>query len=763
MSEFAHTPEAVHDFVVVANRLPVDVRQAEDGDLTVAASPGGLVAALDPVIRHRDAAWVGWAGAVGSELEPFDLNGIWLVPVPLGQEDVEQFYEGFSNDTLWPLYHDVLVPPTYHRDWWVRYQDVNRRFAERAAAIASRAATVWVHDYQLQLVPRLLRELRPDLSIGYFHHVPFPPSGIFMQLPWRQQVVEGLLGADVVGFQRSADAANFVTAARRLASSSTRQAARGSTVTTAAADGRPHRTTVRAFPISIDVTEFERLAADPVIRARAEEIRAGFGDGRKIVLGVDRLDYTKGIAHRIKAFGELLEDCVIGLEDAALIQVASPTREGVQAYQQLRDDVELLVGRINGAFSTIDHRPVHYLHRELPREEMVAMYLAADIALITPLRDGMNLVAKEYVAARIDGDGVLVLSEFAGAADELRKAVLVNPHDIGGMKEAIVSALRMPTGERRARMRSMRRRLKANDVQHWAGNFVAALGESREEARAGEADTSRPATFEVPDQLEEALIEFSCRTRVLVAIDFDGTLAPFTDDPARSRMLTPARRAIKQLTSLSDTAVAIVSGRALADLEKVTGMGPGVALVGSHGAEFRVGDRTHSSLQDPSVATLLAQIADRLRTVAKRAPGAWVETKPIGFALHTRALPQSVEEQTWERAKRSIEEIEDAERLVVREGRHVLEFSAFGTTKGDAIDELRSSLGVSAVFFAGDDVTDEDAFAALAQDDISVKCGPGDTLARFRVAEPASMAEVLRRLAQLRSDCQNGPRTASRS
>jgi alpha,alpha-trehalose-phosphate synthase [UDP-forming] len=477
-----------HELVVVANRLPVDQTVAEDGTTSWHRSPGGLVSALEPVMRSAAGAWVGWVGLPDTEAAPFDADGMHLVPVSLSSQEVADYYEGFANDTLWPLSHDVISPPEFHRHWWDAYRRVNRRFAEAAAAQAGPRGVVWVHDYQLQLVPRMLRELRPDLRIGYFHHIPFPPLEIFAQLPWRRQVVEGLLGADLVGFQRSGDAANFIRVVRRLTDLTTR--GQFVTVPQNAADaaagiapGAPADQTesgqrqvrAAAFPISIDSARFDAMARSDSVRARAQEIRADLGDPEVLLLGVDRLDYTKGIRHRIKAYGELLAEGRLQVPDVVMVQVASPSRENVEAYQQLREEVETLVGRINGEHGTIGTPAIHYLHHSYPPEEMAALYLAADVMLVTSLRDGMNLVAKEFVAACTDGRGVLVLSEFTGAADELGGALLVNPHDIDGLKDTIERATRMEPKEQRSRMRRLRRRVLEDDVTKWSQSFLATL------------------------------------------------------------------------------------------------------------------------------------------------------------------------------------------------------------------------------------------------------------------------------------------------
>jgi trehalose 6-phosphate synthase len=496
-----------YDFIVVSNRLPVDSIVDDDGSQRWTRSPGGLVAALEPVMRSHDGAWVGWAGQAGLEVEPFAADGIQLIPVELSELEVERYYEGFSNDTLWPLYHDVIAAPSFRREWWDAYRRVNTRFAERTSAVAAPNATVWVHDYQLQLVPAMLRELRPDLTIGFFNHIPFPSYGLFSQLPWRTRIVEGLLGADVIGFQRDGDAGNFAQAVRRLKGFATKgqqisvplvDPSPGVRVHASIPAGLPVRTVIaRKFPISIDSGFYREAAARPDIRERARQIRADLGNPKTIMLGVDRLDYTKGIRHRLLAYGELLAEGRIVAEDTVLVQVASPSRERVKSYVDLRDEIELTVGRINGDYSAIGHQAISYHHHSYPRDEMVALYLAADVMLVTALRDGMNLVAKEYVASRFDDDGVLVLSEFAGASDELSRAVLMNPHDIDGLKNAIVRAIEMPHAERRQRMRAMRKRVFENDVAKWSTGFLDELARHHPARSASEVPVS-PGPTQAP-------------------------------------------------------------------------------------------------------------------------------------------------------------------------------------------------------------------------------------------------------------------------
>ncbi|GKT34121.1 Trehalose-6-phosphate synthase, partial [Aduncisulcus paluster] len=362
------------DFVVVANRLPIDLVKLPDGKTTWKRSPGGLVTAMEPLLRKRRGAWVGWPGVPDTDVEPVSEDDMVLYSVRLSTQEVAEYYEGFSNATLWPLYHDVIVKPEYHREWWQAYVDVNRKFADATAAVAAPGATVWVQDYQLQLVPKMLRMLRPDLTIGFFLHIPFPPVELFMQMPWRTEIIR-------VGFRT---------------------------------------VKVGAFPISIDSAQLDSVSRSKQIRQRAKEIRAELGGPRKILLGL------------------LAEGRASGT-DTVFVQLATPSRERVDSYKKMRGDVEQQVGHINGEFGEVGHPVVHYLHRPVPREDLIAFFVAADVMLVTPLRDGMNLVAKEYVACRSDLGGSLVLSEFTGAAAELRQSYLVNPHDIDGVKDGIES------------------------------------------------------------------------------------------------------------------------------------------------------------------------------------------------------------------------------------------------------------------------------------------------------------------------------------
>ncbi|PWH05378.1 bifunctional alpha,alpha-trehalose-phosphate synthase (UDP-forming)/trehalose-phosphatase [Brachybacterium endophyticum] len=745
-----------HDLVVVANRLPVDAKTLPDGATEWVTSPGGLVTAMESVMRGVDSgAWVGWAGSPGEAPEPFEADGMHLYPVALDGTDIEKYYEGFSNATLWPLYHDVIVDPVYHRTWWDTYVSANRRFAHEAAAVTAPGGTIWVHDYQLQLVPEMIRSERPDVRIGFFNHIPFPPVELFSQLPKRNQVLRGLLGADLVGFQRESDSLNFLNAVRQLLGSHIDQR----TVTVPGIGAvEPREVTAQTFPISIDTEAVAELTDDQDIHERAAQLRRELGSPKKIVLGVDRLDYTKGIRHRLKAWGELLNDGVIDPRETVLVQVATPSRERVDAYRQLRDEVELTVGRINGDHAPIGRPAISYLHRSFDRKDMTALYMAADVVLVTALRDGMNLVAKEYVVSRPDVQGVLVLSEFAGAADELRAALLVNPHDIDELKSATLRALTMPAEEQHEAMTSLRRQVLDHDVQSWARAFLEELQNAGSPAAPVER-TVRLSGHDAPgrEQLDDALASFARTPRILVASDFDGVLAPIVADRDAVQADPRSMGALRDLTELSGVNVALVSGRALENLHHHAGMPSSVALVGSHGAEVgALPSDLHADVLDAGTITmdenrqsLLDSITRRLQNIADQYPGSEVEVKPASAVLHTRQARGRGAGNATEAALEYARTLPD---VTVTPGKEVVEFSVVDSHKGTAVRALARAAAADAVLYLGDDVTDENVFAELTDEDLGIRIGEGDTSASFRIEDTDDVAEVLERLLELRRE-----------
>ncbi len=716
--------------VVVANRLPFDLETLPDGSTRARQAPGGLVTALAPILSRRQGAWIGWPGTPDVTLEPTTTDGLSLFPVALAADEVMGFYEGFSNATLWPLYHDAVADSQFHRVWWESYQRVNAKFAEAAADVAAPGATVWVHDYQLQLVPQLLRRLRPDVRIGFFLHIPFPPVELFMRLPWRSQIVNGLLGADLIGFQLPGGARNFARLAKSLTGANT-------TGGTIEHDGRTIR--AAAFPISIDSSEQSALAATPAVHDAARRIRADLGRPRRIILGVDRLDYTKGIDVRLRAFEELLAEKDPAVEDTVMIQIATPSRERLESYKKMRESIERQVGALNGDYGKIGRPAVHYLHRSLPREELAAFYVAADVMTVTPFRDGMNLVAKEYVACRVDGGGVLLLSEFTGAAKELRAGLLVNPYDTDGVKEGLRKALTMSPVEARRRMRSLRRQVLTHDVDRWAAAFLSSLERTR--------DHLADAMSRLPDDVIASISQISETERLLVATDFDGTLAPIVDDPATARPLPESMEALETLTAIPGTVVAVVSGRALADLQDLLGGNQRIHLVGSHGAETSAEDRDSSASLSADDRKRLFRLKLELQQITAEYRGVNLELKPTGIAVHLRGVDDRVAAAVTEQIEENPASWPGVHLL---RGKKVLELTVVTTNKGRALKALMRQHHITATVFIGDDITDENAFGVLSGPDVGVKVGRGQTAADVRIAEPAQVADLLHVLAASR-------------
>lgn len=466
------------NLVIVSNRLPFAVSPGENGEWQVEPGSGGLVTALRPVLRNRGGRWIGWSGATVEELpdaaEVFSDSvrrfGYELVAVPLSAAERDGFYAGFSNEIVWPLFHDLVPLANFDPSYWSAYEAVNDRFADAVAAAAGPGDFVWVHDYHLMRVATALRARRADLRPAFFLHIPFPPLDVFVKLPWRFQVLNSLLDYGLVGFQTVRDRRNFVQCVRLLMPD-VRVSGRGA-VWRLRSGERELR--VGSFPISIDVGEFERQATQRSVSEKVREIRAA-ETGRRIVLGVDRLDYTKGLPQKLEAFRTMLRRHPELRGSVTLMQVVVPSREDIPRYQEHKTLVDRLIGEINGEFTRGGWAPIRYIHRRLEGPRLSAYYRAADVALVTPLKDGMNLVCKEYCASRVDGDGVLVLSEFAGAAAELQSgALLVNPYDVEGVAEALRAAVLMPEAERRSRFRRLRRIVHDHDIHHWLDTFLRA-------------------------------------------------------------------------------------------------------------------------------------------------------------------------------------------------------------------------------------------------------------------------------------------------
>ncbi len=464
--------------ITVSNRLPIVVTRDEEGNVHVEPGSGGLVTALAPVLRDRGGMWIGWPGITEDEQIPLDhlidqairQSGYELKPVFLTAEEKRLYYQGFSNEIIWPLFHDLQSMCNFRPEYWEAYKRVNRKFAEAIAENVRRDDFIWIHDYHLMGVARELRDMGIQSKMAFFLHIPFPPLDIYLKLPWRFEVLRSLLEYDLVGFQTLRDRRNFVQCVRTLVKEA--DVYGKGQVVSVKLQNRTLR--VGAFPISIDFNEFARLAESEEVAKGAWYIHEHLPE-RKIVLGVDRLDYTKGIPERLEAFRLVLQRHPELQERIVLVQVVVPSRREIPRYAQLKEEIERFVGEINGQFTRSGWVPIHYIFRNLNRLELVAYYRTAEIALITPLKDGMNLVAKEYCASKVEEDGVVVLSEFAGAAAQFQRgALLVNPHDVVGVAEAIYEAYKMPLSERRQRMRRLRHAIRRYNIFWWVDAFLQA-------------------------------------------------------------------------------------------------------------------------------------------------------------------------------------------------------------------------------------------------------------------------------------------------
>lgn len=469
--------------IVVSNRLPL-ATEINDNNIRFTESAGGLVTALVPILKRSGGCWIGWPGCDYQEglVQALDewtsLQEYCMVPVFLTGREYTGFYRGFSNEIIWPLFHGFTSRCLFTPEHWDSYCTVNEKFADAAESVAQEDDVIWVHDYHLMLGAELLRQKNVRNTLAYFHHIPFPSPEVFRVLPWRMRILRALLQFDVLGFQTVADQQNFVDCVRYLLPRA--QTIRDDSATLIYESGRYVK--VGAFPISIDFDEFASLASDNSVQAESECIRKSFGE-TKIILGIDRLDYSKGIIERLTAFRRLLEFNPDWRDRVTYAQVVVPSREDIPEYRELKLGIENLVGHINGEFGSRDWVPVRYFHRHISRSDLVAFYRAADVALVTPLRDGMNLIAKEFCASRVDNRGVLVLSEFAGAAEELQSgALVVNPHDLESMTSTLIQALEMKGHEQRVRMHAMRSTIRSRNVFGWADAFTRAC-ESSDQGR----------------------------------------------------------------------------------------------------------------------------------------------------------------------------------------------------------------------------------------------------------------------------------------
>mgnify|MGYP002623175704 CR=1 FL=1 len=718
--------------LIVANRLPLAVEITPEGP-RIAHNTGGLATGLRGPHDAGDGLWFGWAGAMPGMRAPARKRALELlrdgrfVPIELSKEEVEGYYNQFSNGVLWPTFHYLIDRlPTESADWKA-YRAINERFADEVASRWRPGDKIWVHDFHLMLLPQMLRERLPDARIGYFLHIPFPSSEVFRVLPWRADLLRGVLGADLIGFHTLSYLRHFASALLRTL---------GMEVAIDRVDLGDRVARLTAMPMGIDVDAFERHANDPAVQREATALRAQTAPA-KVMLGIDRLDYTKGLPRRLAAFEKLLVMRGDGAPLVQLVQVAVTSRTNVNEYKRHKRDVDELVGRINGRFGTPDYTPIRYVNSSLDAREVTALYRAADVMLVTPVRDGLNLVAKEFVAARTDDDGVLVLSEFAGVAAVLPEALKVNPYDTDGSAEVMAAALALPRDERRRRMRAMREAVRSSNVHEWVRSFLDDLS-------AGEFDA--PHRPEPRAELERELSAARDSGPLCVFLDYDGTLVEFAPRPELATPDKPLLEILRELAASDDLHVHVVSGRPREFLEKWFGALP-IGLHGEHGLVSRQRGASTWSSTPLGNTDWQPRVLGVLRRFAAQIPGSLVETKAQSVAFHYRQVDPEFAASFVSEIRLHLTEMLSQIGASVISGNRVLEVRPMGVNKGNIVGRVMTeeAAGARAVIF-GDDRTDEDMFAAAPDDAITVHVGDGRTAARYRLADCHEARAVLRGL-----------------
>jgi len=700
--------------VIVSNRLPFTFQRGAKG-LERQRSPGGLVSALEPVLQTRGGRWIGWPGIAVRDREKLPTSGesYEISPVLLSESEIQRYYHGFSNRTLWPLLHSFPETTRFERREWDAYVRVNERFAHTVGEQANENDLVWVHDYHLMMSPPSIRQTLPETSLAFFLHVPFPPYDVFRLLPWDREILRALLACDLIGFHVRGYAENFLDCVERSLGARVHE-------DEMLVEYGDRTTRVGAFPIGIDFELFERRAREAPDQPETQ--------GERVVLGVDRLDYTKGIPERILAFERLLERYPRYREKVVLLQLAVPSRGQVAEYRSLKREIDELVGRVNGRFATANWSPIRYLYRSYTQDRLSALYRDADVALLTPLRDGMNLVAKEFVACQIHEPGVLVLSKLAGSAHTMREALRVNPYDVEGTAEAIHRALSMDEAERASRMAALRRREQRDDLEAWLRSFLQAAGA----ARAG----TTPLTDE---EVRSWLAPFLQQYHLALFLDYDGTLTPLTEHPSKARLSRAMRQELETCAARPDTDVAIISGRSLEDVRDIVKI-PDITYAGNHGLEIDGPDFPHFEHEDLAHYRSRSQdLAGKLEAVA--VDGAWIESKGPTLTYHYRAVAEDRREALAQEAR----EIINRAGYQARHAHCAVEARPpIGWDKGRAVLHLlRTRYGPAwsenvRVVYVGDDETDEDAFRILA-----------GLAVTFRVGSPDAATAAVRRLADV--------------
>jgi trehalose 6-phosphate synthase/phosphatase len=724
--------------LIVSNRLPVNIIKS-GGGIHSQFSVGGLATGLGSLYKSYSYKnlWIGWPGINLEKIKGKEkdvetkLKFENCYPIFLSQQDIEKYYLGFCNKTIWPLFHYFTQYTVYSKTFWKAYKKVNEDFGDVVVKIAKKDDIIWIHDYHLMLLPKIIRDKREDLMIGYFHHIPFPSFEVFRLLSWRREIIEGLLGADLVGFHTYDYVDHFLDSVSRILGY---EQSFGQITT----DKRIVK--VDIFPMGINYNRYKDTADTKEVQKEKNKILRKIGIDQKVIVSIDRLDYTKGILQRLESFSIFLEKNPEYREKVTFFLVISPSRTNVEHYILLKNQVDELVGKINGNYGTIGWTPVLYLYRKIPFHTLVALYNIADVALITPLRDGMNLIAKEYIAAKADYKGVLILSEMAGAAKELGEAIIINPNNNEEVAESLKEALAMPDEEQIARLKPMQERLKRYNVERWANDFMESLSYIK---KIQQELIARKLTDDTERKL---LTDYSKSENRLILLDYDGTLVPFNDKPEKAKPDDELLGLLKGLSNESKTEVVIISGRNKSNLEEWFG-NLNMGFVAEHGVWLKEKGGVWEMIE-PLRNDWKEEICPILELYVDRTPNSFIEEKEFSLVWHYRKTDPELGSLRARELKDAILHLIANLNLGVLEGSKVIEIKNIGINKGRAALRWISKKNRDFILAVGDDLTDEDIFATLPSTAYSIKVGLSPSRSKFNVNSVEDVKILLKKLVE---------------
>lgn len=703
--------------IIISNRLPLTIVKEND-EYKVKSSAGGLATGLNSLQTNLERHWIGWPGIYldnQKKKEEFDtkLANLNFHSIHLNVKQIDNYYKGYSNSVLWPLFHYFFSDVRTRDSYWNTYKEVNQLFLEKTLEVIEPDDVVWIQDYHLMLLPQMLRDEISNISIGYFHHIPFPSYELFRTLPERAEILNGLLGADLIGFHIHSYVYHFINAVRRIIKldSHLNEVFLGNRITV-----------IDVFPMGINYDQYHDAILSPTIQEKADKFRKDFGDS-KIILSVDRLDYSKGILMRLKGFDTFLMDNPEYRGKVSHVMIVSPSRDEVDKYASLKKNIDRRVGAINGKYSTAGWQAVYYFYRTFGFEDLCALYHISDMAWVTSFRDGMNLVAKEYVAAKRDGKGVLILSELAGAAIELSDAIIINPTNIKEMEGAIIQAFNMPEEEQKERMRNMQEIIKEQDVGEWAKSFINKLIDVNKRNESLQHKIIREKNFK---QIKQ---DYDRAKKRLIILDYDGTLSPFHADTTKAYPTEEILNILQKIDNDPSNTLIINSGRDRRTLDKWFGQ-LSIGLAAEHGAFYKENGEWQSQVQDIAWSD---EIMSLLKHTLRETPNSQLEIKETALVWHYRNVDIWLAELRVSQLMNELNELCPRQNLQIMKGNKILEIKPIEFSKGKEVLRLMDQNNYDFIMAIGDDTTDEEMFAALPDDGVSIKIGTISQTARFNL------------------------------